>query len=605
MKYRISLAIFLCMFAISSGDSQVCDFSDDYSDPAPWNFEYVYPGAGGCGDDPQTGTLTVAGGIVNYDNINDANDTRIWRDIGTPVSDETWTATFEFTPTAIGMAGIPRVGHVIWALTSGTNCPFNDSWEHCIANDQDGIMIWYLSEYSPSDPTTGFYIYAKNELVYVNTAVGDNITALPGQTYYLTFKRLSANYVSLEVYLDEARTDLLDAIECFEIPDDITNLHYLQHGNAPWGYYMRVLTGTLDNTCIVNEVITSNTLTGPESVCAGEDAEYSVSGTTDVDWDIPVGVDYVAVDDNTITITDWGGAGTYTITAEVTGTCAPIILSMDVEVNPSYETDSTIAMCEGDTIYVYGIEVTSAGSFEQTFSTAAGCDSVLTIYVEIADTLYTEETYTICLGDSVYVNGTYMSSPGSFTESFVSSGGCDSLHTVTIIVNDMPNVYFTSDTILCPINGVTITPIYSGPDLSVVWSPGTGLSCTTCYTPFAIPTESGWYAVTVTTTDGCVYTDSVYILLNISDWGIPNAFSPNGDGINDYFGPILTPDCQLEYFVIYNRWGAEIFHSKSTGYTWDGNYNGIPQEIGAYVYIVSANCSGAPILKSGSLTLVR
>ncbi len=113
----------------------ICDFFDDYSDPASWTSVYIYPGISPCSLDPASGTLEVASGQVEFTNVNDGNDTRIHKDLGFNLSNESWTANFEFTPTAIGAGGIPRVGHAIFALSTGTNCPFNDSTYHCEISD--------------------------------------------------------------------------------------------------------------------------------------------------------------------------------------------------------------------------------------------------------------------------------------------------------------------------------------------------------------------------------------------------------------------------------------------------------------------------------------
>ena len=607
MKTSLLLISVCSLFYSTIGKGQICDFYEDYSDPTPWNFVYVYPGAGGCGDNPQPGTLAVTGGQVNYTDVNDANDTRIWRDIGTPVSDESWTATFDFTPIAIGMDGVPRVGHVIWSLSSGTNCPFNDTWEHCIANDQDGIMIWYLSEYTPADPTTGFYIYAKNELTYVNTAVGDNITALPGQTYYLTFTRESSNYVSLEVYLDPARTDLLDAIECFEIPNNITNLHILQHGNAPWGYYKRVLTGTLDNTCIINNATTSALLTGPTNVCSDYNPIYEItgSGTATVSWLPMAGVDVTEIDPNTISIDNWGGATSATITAVLTGACSVDTLSINVTIDSSSIVDTTITICNLDTVTIYGLEITDAGFYNQTLTTVLGCDSIINITVIESDTIYNYESFTICEGDSIEILGSYVAENTVLSETLTTVGGCDSIHVVTVTIIDAPILSFLEDTVVCTATGIILNPIITDITATISWSPTTDLSCANCAAPFLVTTESGWYYITITNALGCSYTDSVYVKVDLSDWGIPNVFSPNGDGINDYFGPIIPLGCVVENFVIYNRWGAEIFRSTGALNYWDGTYQGIPQEIGAYVYILYANCADYEIQTHGSVTLLR
>ena len=602
--------LFLLLFSLifAKTHAQVCDFSEDYSDDAAWTFVYGYPGAGGCGDEPQTGTLEIAGGVMDFNDVCDANDTRMYRDIGFAVSDVAWTANFEFTPTLIGDMGVERVGHVIFSLSAGYNAPFNDSWEHCIANDQDGIMVWYLSEYYPSDPTTGFYIYAKNELTYVNTAVGDNINALPGTTYYLTFKRIATDFVTLEVYLDPERTDLLDAIECFEIPDNITGLDVLQHGNAPWGYYGRVLTGTLDNTCIYDNATTAAYITGPVSICPGTLGTYEISGygTDEIEWVLPDEITYTSVGDNIINVSDWGGLETATISAIITSECTEDVLSLEVDLGLADTTFETIQICENDTVTVFGTEVSDAGIFVGNFISVGGCDSVHIVTVEETDSIISTFEYFICTGDSIEIFGETIYTSGVFSESYFTTGGCDSI--VNIIVTAYPelSVTFTNDTVTSNLTGVILSPIYTGSNYTISWSPDENLSCNDCPNPVVIPTENGWYYVTITDINGCSSTDSIYVTLDITSIvDIPNAFSPNGDGVNDFFGILNAGNCEIIYFNIYNRWGEMIFTTNNISGTWDGTYKEIPQEIGTYVYVADGYCDEKKFTLTGTLTLVR
>jgi gliding motility-associated-like protein len=84
---------------------------------------------------------------------------------------------------------------------------------------------------------------------------------------------------------------------------------------------------------------------------------------------------------------------------------------------------------------------------------------------------------------------------------------------------------------------------------------------------------------------------------------VPNAFSPNGDGLNDtWFIPALRAYSEFTVSV-YNRYGQLIFHTKNMVKPWDGTFNGRPQPPSAYVYIVDIK-AGERILK-GTLVLVR
>lgn len=67
---------------------------------------------------------------------------------------------------------------------------------------------------------------------------------------------------------------------------------------------------------------------------------------------------------------------------------------------------------------------------------------------------------------------------------------------------------------------------------------------------------------------------------------IPNAFSPNGDGVNDFFKPVAN--CSLQEFEmkIFDRWGTLIYQTKNIDRGWDGNYRGQEAESTAYAYYI-------------------
>lgn len=83
---------------------------------------------------------------------------------------------------------------------------------------------------------------------------------------------------------------------------------------------------------------------------------------------------------------------------------------------------------------------------------------------------------------------------------------------------------------------------------------------------------------------------------------IPNAFTPNGDGLNDSFG-VKGEGIRDYHLYIYNRWGVMIWESANPHQTWDGIYEGRPAEQGVYVYKLLAKGYGEKG-KVGSVTLV-
>jgi gliding motility-associated-like protein len=86
---------------------------------------------------------------------------------------------------------------------------------------------------------------------------------------------------------------------------------------------------------------------------------------------------------------------------------------------------------------------------------------------------------------------------------------------------------------------------------------------------------------------------------------MPNAFTPNNDGLNDCFGlKYGGPNDKVE-FSIYNRWGERIFFSTNPLACWDGIYKGVPQEIGVYVFIIKREGPCGSESEKGLFTLIR
>ena len=124
--------------------------------------------------------------------------------------------------------------------------------------------------------------------------------------------------------------------------------------------------------------------------------------------------------------------------------------------------------------------------------------------------------------------------------------------------------------------------------------------------------QDGVYIVSASNVCG-VQADSVNVTLMNCDCqpGIPTAFSPNGDGKNDVFLPVLRPDCTTKSYElhIYNRYGQLVFSSNQPGVGWDGTYlNGRTAELGVYYYLLKLEGSygnRTPVLAKGQLTLLR
>lgn len=172
-----------------------------------------------------------------------------------------------------------------------------------------------------------------------------------------------------------------------------------------------------------------------------------------------------------------------------------------------------------------------------------------------------------------------------------------------VTVFPYPKLKLASGLMVLEGGGITITPLYCfGNNLQYLWTPSSYLSSDTAACPKASPREDIKYKLELTGIGNCTVSDSVYItVLKIP--AVPNAFSPNGDGINDTWSIRYLdsyPGCTVD---VYDRYGQVVFHSVGYANYWDGRYKGVPLPVGTYYYIINPKNGRSAI--SGSVTIIR
>jgi gliding motility-associated-like protein len=142
-----------------------------------------------------------------------------------------------------------------------------------------------------------------------------------------------------------------------------------------------------------------------------------------------------------------------------------------------------------------------------------------------------------------------------------------------------------------------------------LWTPGDFLNNPYIPDPVGVFTQKGTfrYVLYGASEPDCTGSDTVTItVMEHSDFGVPNAFTPNGDGVNDLLTPMASGNATFKQFRVYNRMGNLIFTSTNAGSGWDGNYNGNSQCIGVYFWSVDfTDNEGIERIKSGNTTLLR
>ncbi len=140
------------------------------------------------------------------------------------------------------------------------------------------------------------------------------------------------------------------------------------------------------------------------------------------------------------------------------------------------------------------------------------------------------------------------------------------------------------------------------------WTPNTWLNNPNIFNPISLPQESIQYVVKVSNAQGCFDTDTINVkLFKIDpDLLVPTAFSPDNDGVNDVFRPIVIGMKSLNAFRVYNRWGQLVFSTTQVNHGWDGNFKGAPQSAGSFVWEAEGiTYLGRKIKKKGSVILIR
>ena len=187
------------------------------------------------------------------------------------------------------------------------------------------------------------------------------------------------------------------------------------------------------------------------------------------------------------------------------------------------------------------------------------------------------------------------------------------------------------DTIGCPkpgISGLTVTVnpqiiAFAGNDTSIVigqplqlqgsgapsflWYPDFGLNRNDIPDPVASLSKNQTYIMKTFTEEGCFAFDTIQIKVfsTAPDIFVPNAFTPGGTS-NTVFRPIPVGISKIEFFRVYNRNGMLLYNTHQIGNGWDGNYNGKPQDVGGYVWMVQGtDYIGKMVSKKGTVVLIR
>jgi gliding motility-associated-like protein len=310
-------------------------------------------------------------------------------------------------------------------------------------------------------------------------------------------------------------------------------------------------------TCFVNGSITVNATGGVAPL------QYSINGGT-----------YQS--SNTFTNLQ---PGTYTITARdgssCSFTCPPVIIALEGAIAANAGTDTST--CLGAS---FTRTVTSAGT-SYSWSPSTGLSNP-----NIANPVFTPQATTV------------------YTVT-ASTGNCTAQASFKVTVFPGASANAGPDAVI--IAGDQFTLLGSASSGSYAWSPPLGLSATNTLNPLASPAQTTIYTLKVTTSQGCVATDSMVVTVVPFCIKPMEAFTPNGDGINDLWLVTNGTGClDKAKAEVFNRYGAKVFESKDYKNNWNGTYNGKPLPDGTYYYVITYRLiNGKDQFLKGNVTILR
>lgn len=293
-------------------------------------------------------------------------------------------------------------------------------------------------------------------------------------------------------------------------------------------------------------------------------------------------------------------SGTYYDTLSSAAGCDSIVTT-NLTVLPSSASSTAVSVCQGQTTIIHGVSQNTAGVYVDTLQNSVGCDSIASVTLTVNPVFVDSVNFTICEGDSVQVNGNYYSSAQSFNMNYASSYGCDSTISYSIKQIAKPIVDLGPDQEGCDGNTVSIAVGELPDNFESTWWNGS-------HEPVQLVTKSGDYWITVTHPLCYNIKDTVTVEFKDCNFYIyvPNAFTPGGDAINPTFKAKAYGELEEFEMVIFDRWGELMFTTNDIDIGWDGTYQNNPVKQDVYVYRIDYK-SKYDIAKSivGRVTLLR
>jgi gliding motility-associated-like protein len=189
-----------------------------------------------------------------------------------------------------------------------------------------------------------------------------------------------------------------------------------------------------------------------------------------------------------------------------------------------------------------------------------------------------------------------------------SLNGCERTEAVNVNIKPNPVINAGADKIIVAGDEVLLNGTGILNPVSIAWTPAASiLSGANTYTALVKPAATTTFTLTVKNNDNCTSTDDATVTVIPNCIKVMNAFTPNGDGMNDRWLVTNGSPCSKEIKVaVYNRYGNIVYSNNNYANDWDGTYKGKPVADGTYYYTVTlTTITGKTIMAKGDVTILR
>lgn len=187
---------------------------------------------------------------------------------------------------------------------------------------------------------------------------------------------------------------------------------------------------------------------------------------------------------------------------------------------------------------------------------------------------------------------------GEYWVQVTDAAGCKASDTISVQAElNPPGNFLSGPMSFCRGNELVIkVPGFN----EYLWSDGTTTAKITI-------TKFGAYSLEVTDSYGCKGRDTIQVYdAKCIPFAVPSGFTPNRDGKNEFFRPIITQLVKGYRMGLWNRWGQQVYYTTDYRAGWDGTIQGIKQPAGVYIYQIDfIDADGVPVALKGTFTLIR